>query len=136
MTLLCCHSHIVIEPKDLITLISLGVLILGWIVNSRFNKRNEIAKELRAIRRPTLKSFLELYNILAKNPKALQDEATQRLVREITEEFELYGQNDEIALYEKFRKGVIDDSEERALEALNKLHTLVISRIRNELNIK
>ena len=100
------------------------------------NRKNEIAKELRALRRPTLQSFLKLFYTMAQNPSALENDATKQLVIEVREGFELYGQNDEIELFEKFRKGVRDGSEERVLEALNKLHLLVISRIRKELEVK
>ena len=128
------------ETKDWITLFSATLLALGWFVNGRLNRKNEIAKTRLQYRLPTLKSFLKIWYLVPEmnDPKQLDIVKYKALLTEVREDFQLYGEKDEIELFEEFIANGIGKNLDsvKAKNSLEKLVKLVRERIRKELEIK
>lgn len=134
--ILCCNSTIpTIETRDWITIFSVIAVITGWFVNGYLNRKNEIAKKRLDHRLPTLQSFFQMWFFITKNSNPFSDPTFLPLVEKVRGDFQLYGQNDEIELFEKFIKSVESQDLQGANDALSKLVPLLRTRIRNELNI-
>ncbi len=124
-----------LEPKDWITIFSVIAVIIGWFVNSYLNRKNEIAKKRLDHRLPALKSFLKMYSFITKNSAPFSVPTFLALVEKVRGDFQVYGQKDEVELFEKFIRNVETKNLLGANETLEKLVPLVIQRIRKELNI-
>ncbi|HEX7414688.1 MAG TPA: hypothetical protein VF411_11650, partial [Bacteroidia bacterium] len=128
-----------IETKDWITIISVAALIGGWFVNGYLNRKNEIAKKRLEYRLPTLKSFLKIWYMVQESNEANPLNLTEyrKLIIEVREDFQLYGQKDEITLFEELVQFSIGKNFDRdkAVKALETLVQLIRTRIRNELDI-
>ena len=124
------------ETKDWITIIGIAIVAIGWFINADLNRKNEIAKKRLDHRLPTLNSFLELVEFIRKNNQKPDDAEFIRLTSKVGLDFQLYGQSDEIELYDIFLKACAGQNIQKALEALNTLAPLVKTRIRKELNIR
>ena len=127
------------EIKEWVTIFSVLTLITGWFVNGFLNRKNEIAKKRLEYRLPTLRSFLKIwYMIQGSVVKPIDTLEYKKLIEEVREDFHLYGQQDEILLFEEFTKHGIGKELDRdkAVRALEGLVKLVRERIRKELNIR
>lgn len=124
------------EIKDWITIIGVAIVAIGWFINADLNRKNEIAKKRLDHRLPTLNSFLELVELIRSLSTKPNDAEFFRLTNRVGLDFQLYGESDEIALFEKFLKSYAAKDNQKALDALNTLAPLVKKRIRKELNIK
>jgi hypothetical protein len=129
-----------IEIKDWITIVSVIALISGWFVNGYLNRKNEIAKKRLEYRLPTLKSFLKIWYLVQESSETnpLDIVKYKNLIVEVREDFQLYGQKDEIELFEEFVEASIGKNFDRTkvVDKLTKLVILVRTRIRKELAIK
>lgn len=126
------------ELKDWITIIGISVVSVGWFVNSYLNRRNEIAKKRLEYRLPTLKSFLKIWYIVQESKTGPLDLVEyQKLLTEVREDFHLYGEQDEIELFEEFIKHGVGKKldKDKTITALEALVNLVRKRIRKELDI-
>jgi hypothetical protein len=136
MIILCCNSEPkFLEPKDWITIFSVIAIIIGWFVNGYLNRKNEIAKKRLDHRVPTLKAFLKVWFFIQNNNAPFTDPNFLPLVEEVRGDFQLYGQKDEIELFEKFIKSCETQDLQGANLALSELVPLVRTRIREELDI-
>lgn len=129
-----CCLHL--EPKDWITLFSVLIIITGWFVNGYLNRKNEIAKKRLDYRLPALLSFFKVWSVITKNGKPFSDPTFLPLIEEARSSISMYGDEDEIILYEKFIRSIEKSELENANKALEELVPLMRSRIRKELNIK
>jgi hypothetical protein len=127
-----------IEIKDWITIVSVIALISGWFVNGYLNRKNEIAKKRLEYRLPTLKSFLKIWYLVQESSETNPLDIVKNLIVEVREDFQLYGQKDEIELFEEFVEASIGKNFDRTkvVDKLTKLVILVRTRIRKELAIK
>jgi hypothetical protein len=123
------------DPIDWTTVISVIAIITGWFVNGYLNRKNEIAKKRLDHRLPTLKAFLKIPRLIEKNSAPFNDTIFLPLIEEVRGDFQLYGQDDEIQLFEKFIKSCETQNVQGANDGLDKLVPLVRKRIRKELDI-
>lgn len=121
---------------ELITIISVIAVIIGWFVNGELNRRNEISKKRFEYRMTSLQSFLEVWFFIQNNPNPFQDPAFLSLIQGVRKNFQLYGLNDEIQLYEMFINSAENQDLENANLAIYRLVELVRLRIRKELNLR
>jgi|GEM_PF-573162 len=142
MIILCCDSTTVsFETKDWITILSVIAIISGWFVNGYLNRKNEIAKKRLEYRLPTLKSFLKIWHLIQEmgntkeNPFFLPE--NKKLIMEVREDFQLYGQKDEIILFEEVIEFLTTKNIgiDKVVKTLETLVILIRKRIRNELDI-
>jgi len=123
------------ETKDWITLVSVIALIIGWFVNGYLNRKNEIAKKRFEYRMNALQSFLPVWFFIQKNSEPFADSSFLPLLEKSRSEFQLYGTDEEINLFEKFIKGIEQKNLDSANTALHKLVPLIRGNIRKELDI-
>ena len=123
------------ETIDWITIFSVIAVIIGWFVNGQLNRRNEIAKKRFEYRMNALQSFLKIWFFIQKNTAPFEDPTFLPLLEEARSNFQLYGKDDEIKLFEIFIKSAEQQNLQQANEALNKLVPLIRTKIRQELNI-
>jgi hypothetical protein len=123
------------ETKDWITIFSVIAVIIGWFVNGQLNRKNEIAKRRFKYRMNALQSFLKVWFFIQKNTAPFTDPAFLPILEEARSNFQLYGKDDEIKLFESFIKSAEQQNLQQANEALNKLVPLIRTKIRQELNI-
>lgn len=123
------------EIKDWITIISVIAVIIGWFVNGHLNRRNEIAKKRFEYRINALQSFLKVWFFIQKNPAPFMNPSFLLLLEEARSNFQLYGKDDEIKLFEAFIQSAEQQNLQKANEALNELVPLIRIKIRQELNI-
>jgi hypothetical protein len=123
------------ETKDWITIFSVIAVIIGWFVNGQLNRKNEIAKRRFEYRMNALQSFLKVWFFIQKNTAPFTDPAFLTILQEARSNFQLYGMDDEIKLFESFINSAEQQNLQQANEALNKLVPLIRTKIRQELNI-
>ncbi len=128
------------ETRDWIQIFAITVLISGWFINGYLNRRNEIAKKRIEFVLPTLKSFLKIWYILTDPEEQANIDPIEykKLLIEIRENFQLYGREDERALFEEFVSFSTRDNynPNEAKRTMEQLVQIVRERIRQELNIE
>lgn len=124
------------ETKDILTLIAIWAAIAGWFVNGWLNRRNEIAKKRFEYRMQALQSFLKVWFIIEKEKSPFTHPDFLKLLEETRTNFQLYGEDDEIRLYEEFIRSIEKKDLENANKALHKLVPLVRKKVRSELKFK
>ena len=87
------------ETKDLITIVSVFSIVVGWFVNSWLNRRHEIAKKRMELRLEALLSFLPVLFAIQEN-QTTNDNFKQDITSCRTK-FQLYCYNNEIQEFEK-----------------------------------
>lgn len=125
------------EIKDIITIISIAALIIGWFINSWLNRRNEIAKERLKYRMETLQSIIQILSELQESSATLNGDIShlQRLIRDTLTKFYIYGEADEIYLCNELREAYNKKDSIEFSKAIEKLSQLVSSKIRVELKL-
>lgn len=123
---------------DCIAITSVGVVILGWIINNIWQRRNDIEKERRKLRLKLSLSILGLLNkaqehVIINKKMALDIEFTADLVKALSH-LVFFGKQEERALsdiiFKKLKtKQPIDDD-------LTRLTKIVCDGIKKELKIK
>ena len=76
------------DLAQIITIISIVLVVIGWFVNQWLNRKNEIAKELRGYRLKMLNSIIYFRLIFFKT-KGFNDEV-QKLYDKAYTEIQLY----------------------------------------------
>lgn len=123
------------ETKDWITIISVIIVTVGWFVNGGLSRKNEIAKKRFDYRMSALQSFLKVWKIIDENDNPFTVPEFLPLLKESRINFQLYGKDDEIKLFEQFINYVEQQNLEKSNDSFNKLTSLIRSKIRQELNI-
>ena len=149
------------DLAQIITVISIVLVVIGWFVNQWLNRKNEIKKEARTYRLKMLSSIIDFRLSFVKS-KCFND-YVQILYDKAYTDVQLYGNNDEIKLFTKFRdtafllnykKTQLEKSSSEKLgdeveynlcvkkleseleQAINKLSICCRNNIRKELNLK
>ncbi|MEA3554066.1 MAG: hypothetical protein U9R39_06675 [Campylobacterota bacterium] len=89
--------------KEWIMITSAIIVVLGWFINSYFNRKHERLKKQIEYRLMTLQSFFPVVVSLTSSANPFKDD--KQLVSKIEEariNFQLYGYQDEIDLYNNF----------------------------------
>lgn len=125
------------EIKDIITIISITALIVGWFLNSYLNRQNEIAKERLKYRMETLQSIIKVLSELQECSATLNGDIShlQRLIRDTLTKFNIYGEADEIHLCNELRKAYNKKDSIEFAKVIEKLSQLVSTKIRAELKL-
>ena len=109
------------DISDLGLIVSTLVVIIGWFINSYFNRKHEKLKKQMDYRLMTLQSFSQVMNSFTSSPKPFENDVNLKSKIETTRVyFQLYGYQDELDLYEKFIKALEDSSIPKTVETLNK----------------
>lgn len=160
MNLLNIEFRSIIEITPLLTtFLSVLAVIIGWWYNQAKNRKNEIAKEARSYRIEMLRSFMNLVaefeknNTLAGIPSLNEygevdyNLPPTNLWAEIHTQIKMYGNNEEIVLYEQVMS-VINDiiysgefcvtgkQFSSLVKEIDTFETVCINNIRAELNLK
>jgi hypothetical protein len=127
------------DSAQIITIASVGLVVIGWFVNQWLNRRNEILKKRMEYRTNMLRKVLRFAFSL------MQMKLNEKLLMEINEELQLYGTKEEYHLFENFkqkwhewRKAPADKDEEKYMEvnkSLQKLVDISLNRFRRELRL-
>ncbi len=125
------------EISDYTLIISSIIIVLGWFVNSFLNRRHEISKKRLDYRLEALQSFLPVFLGMEtsfssgfKDVPTLKDKIQTARVN-----FQLYGYQDEIDLFDKFVSTLEKQDTSGATATINELIQLVRCRLRDELQL-
>jgi len=143
MNLLCIYFDDKIQLAPIIgALIAAIIVIVGWFIIARLNRKNEIAKELRGYRIDMLKTVLEFRQYFAKllsisiqnkQTPDLKDSKLSELCENAFNKIQMFGKNDERNLMEELSKEA-DNNQFSA--KLQKLTVLCANRLREELKLE
>jgi hypothetical protein len=162
MNLLCIKFDSNIELTSLLTtLLSVMVVVLGWMYNQAQNRKNEIVKEARTHRLEMLKSFMKIFRLMEETNNFIRpsepDEEGEcehfipddmSLWTEVYVQIKIYGENDEIKLYKEIiyalDNALFDPGERRLTnknfhelyEKCEKMSNICANRIRKELHLR
>lgn len=126
--------NVTFDLAQIITIVSVILVIIGWFVNQWLNRKNEIVKEARSYRLDMLDSIIKFRNDWVKTKNV-----NQQLWDECYTKVQLYGLNDELVAFENLRKEMEkeqDDNKNQMGDYLIKLVILCRNRIREELKIE
>lgn len=129
-----------LEPKDWIALwAALGgasIVAVGWFVTGWLNRRKDVAQKRMELRLQALESFLPVWFTIQSNSAPFTDPGFLALLERSRSQFQLYGSNDEVDIFEKFIKAIETRDLAGANAALARLVPLVRNRIRQELELE
>ncbi len=118
-------------------IIAAVIVIIGWFIVAYFNRKNEIAKELRGYRSDLLS------RIIQSSFELSQGNFNKNLMEDVNLKIQLYGKKDENECFRDFEKKlriwVADnqnfDKKKEVADALQKLVDISIKRFREELKL-
>jgi hypothetical protein len=117
-------------------IISSTIIIIGWGVNSYFQRKHEILKKRLDFRLEMLHSFLPVFKSISSSNNPFKDD--NKLNEKIIDsriKFQLYGLKDEIDLFNLFVNSIEKADTQLATKNINELIKLIRNRIRKELNL-
>ena len=118
------------DISDTILVVSAIIVVLGWFMNDRLNRRLQISLRRTEYRMSTLKSYISFY-IKARNKQSLSG------FDDIQVLFYLYGYDDEIELVKKIASLVTTQpTGPQWLQLMHDLNVLTRNRIREELGLQ
>ncbi|RKY07282.1 MAG: hypothetical protein DRP66_07065 [Planctomycetota bacterium] len=124
------------EISDCTIIISLIIVVVGWFVNSFLNRRHEISKKRLDFRLESLHSFLPVFLSMTSSLQPFIDDPTLNdKIRTARVNFQLYGLQDEIDLFNKFVVSIEKQNTNEATITINELIGMVRSRLRHELKL-
>ncbi len=124
------------EIKDLITISSVFIVVIGWFANNEFNRRHEIAKRRLEYRLTALESFLPVWYAFQKHSAPfLKDAQLLSKLEKARTNIILYGKLDEIEAMELFISHIEQGDVEASRSSIQTLVTLIKNRIRAELKL-
>lgn len=123
------------EVSNLGLIISTSVVVVGWFTTSYLNRRHEKMRKQLEYRLMTLESFLLVQKSFLSGSSAPfeDDKDLNKKIEDARHNFQLYGYQDELDLYENFIKSLELLSIIDTVENINKLIIIVRDRIRKEL---
>jgi len=122
------------EVSNLGLIISTSVIVIGWFVNSYFNRKHEKIKKRMEYRLMTLQSFMLIKNSFTSSSRPFDDDVNlKKKIEDARINFQLYGYQDELDLFEQFIKALEEASIPKTVETINKLIKLTTDRLREEL---
>lgn len=122
--------------RDIIPLISVSVVVLGWFINNILNRNHEISKKRLDFRLSALESFLPVWFSMQKSLKPFEDDPDLlNKIENARSQIQLYGKEDEIEGMEKFIAALESNDIENGVKRLHEFVLLVKNRIRVELKL-
>jgi hypothetical protein len=115
------------EISDWILISSVAIVVMGWFVNSHFQRKHEISKIRTSYRIKTLKEYIS-FHIKAQEIKSLDG------FNDIQVSFLLYGYDDEIELINKITR-LAQQKNSEFLKLMEKLNILARNKLRTELGL-
>ncbi len=111
-------------------LLTLFTIVVGWFVNSQFQRNHEIIKKRMNYRADMLENYLLFFKKASDN-KSLDG------IDDIQVYFFMYGYNDEISLINEIVKTVKEqpNDQKKWFDKLIKLNILSVNRLRVELKL-
>lgn len=122
------------DISNLGLIVSTSVVVIGWFVNSHFNRKHEKIKKRIEYRLMTLQSFMLIKNSFTSSSQPFDDdENLKKKIENTRANFQLYGYQDELVLFEKFINAIEDASIPKTVGTINELIKLTTDRLRREL---
>ncbi len=132
--------------KDWQTLIATIIVIAGWFVNNRLNKKHEITKRRIDNRLEALKSVVEsvIFEMSKGTDKAFAQKDFKDKLERARATIQIYGYRKEIDVYEEFigalnMEATSEDEKRRKLNKINECIpklSIIIQSLRSELNLE
>ena len=117
-------------------IISTGLVVTGWFVNSYFNRKQERLKKQIEYRLMTLQSFFPVVTSLTSSSQPFVDDKNlPSKIENARINFQLYGYSDELDLYNNFIEALEKQDINTAVENTNKLIKITRNRLRKELEL-
>lgn len=119
---------------QVLTIVPMVLVIIGWFVEQHLNRKNEIAKEARSYRLEMLHSVIKF-----RNDFVMMQKFCQQLFDDAYIKMQLYGLNDEKAAFENLRIEMMksqNGEENQVSDCLIKMAVLCVDKIRKELNLE
>ena len=121
--------------KEYVMIGSALIVVIGWFVNSHFNRKHEIAKRKLEYRLDALKSYLPVaFDLTSAAPLSDETDFFNKLKTANTN-FQLYGTEEEIKLMDNFVYAYQKKDHEGMKKAHLSLYDCVRKQLRNELDI-
>lgn len=125
-----------INIADYTLIISSIIVVSGWFVNGFLNRRHEISRKRMDYRLESLHSFLPVFLSMTSSSQPFIDDLTlNEKVKNARVNFQLYGYQDEIDLFNKFVLAIERQDANEATTTINELIKLVRHRLRDELKL-
>jgi hypothetical protein len=122
------------EISNLSLIISTFLVVIGWFVTSYFNRKHEKIKKRTEYRLITLQSFILIKNSFTSSSTPFEDDKNlKKKIEDSRINFQLYGYQDELDLFEDFIKVLEKADIPKTVEVINKLIKLTNTRLREEL---
>ncbi len=122
--------------SDYAIIVSSIIVVVGWFVNNFLNRRHDISKKRMDYRLESLHSFLPVFLSITSSSQPFKDDPTlSDKIKNARVNFQLYGYQDEIDLFNKFVKAIEKQNTHEATTTINELIVLVRCRLRNELKL-
>lgn len=132
--------------KDWQTLLAAIIIIVGWFVNSRLNKKHEITKRRIDNRLEALKSIVEsvLFEMSIGTDKAFTQKDFKDKLERARAIIQIYGYRKEIDIYEEFiaSLNIEATTEDEKKDKLNKINecipklSIIVESLRTELSLE
>jgi len=115
---------------------SATIVVVGWFVNGFLNRRHEVAKKRMECRLEALNSFLPVFFSIQKHQNPFVDDSDLLSnLESARSKFQIYGQSDEIELFESLVKAIESQNVEIFLTKAQELVHLVRQRIRCQIGL-
>lgn len=122
--------------NDYTIVISSIVVVVGWLVNNWFTRRHDVAKKRLEYRLETLHSFLPVFlSMTSSSAPFIDDKSLNDKIIQARVNFQLYGNINEINIFEEFVKAIEKQDTLEATNTINKLIGMVRRGIRAELKL-
>jgi hypothetical protein len=140
------HSELYSILKDFQTSIAAIIVIAGWFVNNRLNKKHEITKRRIDNRLEALKSVVEsvIFEMSKGTDKAFAQKDFKDRLERARATIQIYGYRKEIDVFEEFiaALNMAATSEDERRSKLNKINeclpklSIIHQSLRSELNLE
>lgn len=124
------------EVRDWIMISSAITVVVGWFVNGFLNRKHEVAKKRMECRLEALNSFFPVFFSIQKHQNPFVDDPDLLKNLETSRsKFQIYGQTDEVEIFETMVKAIEAQKVEVFLSKAQELVHLVRQRIRNQIGL-
>ncbi len=122
------------EISNLSLIIPTLLIVTGWFVTNYLSRKHEKIKKRTEYRLITLQSFMLIKNSFTSSSQPfIDDEHLKKKIEDSRINFQLYGYQDELNLFENFIKALEKADIPKTVEVINKLIKLTNDRLSEEL---